>query len=291
MSIKPITFLVPALNEEKNIEATVQTILQAMDFFRMSPASRNNGVVQCVIPAEEGITPSSVSIDTADLGTKASSPSSPAASLERSPITHFACDYEILLVNDGSTDETPRLMDQLARENKRVRVIHNKKNLGLGGAYKRGIEQADKEYIMWISGDNAETADHIINIISHVGEADIVVPVLKAGKTRPWIRRFISRTFTLIVNFLFGLKVNYYNGTVVHRRSLIRSITIRSNSFAFQAESLVKLLKKGATYVEVPYSSATYDGMFSYAMRPKNLIAVLKTLVVLFFEIRNSKRI
>ncbi len=231
--LQSITFLVPALNEERKIEDTVKTIIRA--------------------------------------------------------INHFRCDYEILLVNDGSTDATPQIMDRLARENQRIRVLHNKKNLGLGGAYKRGIQHVRKDYIMWVSGDNAETAEHIINIISHVGQADIVIPVLKAGPTRPLLRRITSRLFTIIVNFLFGLKINYYNGAVVHRADLLKKITIRTNSFAYQAEALVKLSRLGCSYVEVPYSSATYDGLFSYAMRPKNLLAVLKTLVSLFLEVRGAR--
>ena len=232
--IKPITFLVTALNEEENIEATVKTVTTAMQ--------------------------------------------------------EFICDYEFLLVNDGSTDSTPQIMDRLALENPRVRVLHNERNLGLGGAYKRGVQHAHGEYVMWVSGDNAEIVDNLVNIIAHVGEADIIVPVLHATKARPWFRRFTSKAFTCIVNALFGLRVNYYNGTVIHRTELIRAVPIKTNSFAYQAEALVKLLLKGRSYVEVPYTSATYDGIFSYAMRPKNLFAVLKALAVLFVDVHLSQK-
>lgn len=204
-------------------------------------------------------------------------------------VERFSCDYEILLVDDGSTDSTPEIMDRMQKENPRVTVVHNERNLGLGGAYKRGIHVASKKYVMWVSGDNAETPGNIINIISHVGEADIIVPVLHATKARPWLRRFTSRAFTMIVNLLFNLKLNYYNGTVIHRTELIRSVDIKTDSFAYQAEALVKLLRRGHSYVEVPYTSATYDGIFSYAMRPKNLAAVLTALVVLFADVRLGK--
>ena len=199
-------------------------------------------------------------------------------------VAQFSCDYEILLVNDGSTDSTPKIMDRLARENPRIRVVHNERNLGLGGAYKRGLQFAGKEYVMWVSGDNPEVPGTLVNIISHLGEADIIIPVLHASKARPLLRRFTSRAFTLLVNFLFGLKVSYYNGTVIHRTEFIRSIDIKTNSFAYQAEALIKLLRQGHSYVEVPYTSASYDGIFSYAMRPKNLIAVFEALLVVFID-------
>ena len=205
-------------------------------------------------------------------------------------VDHFVCDYEILIVDDGSTDQTPAIADQLAATNPRVRVIHNERNLGLGGAYKRGVQYAGKEYVMWVCGDNAETGDNLVNIMSHVGQADIIVPVLTAGVERPWLRRVASRAFTMVVNALFNLRVKYYNGCVIHRCDLIRQVDIRTNSFAYEAEALVKLLKQGYSYLEVPYRSATYDGMFSNAMKPKNLLKVLKALVVLYLDMRRSQR-
>ena len=195
-------------------------------------------------------------------------------------------EYEILLVNDGSTDATPQIMDRLARENPAVQVLHNEKNLGLGGAYKRGIQVARMEHVMWVSGDNAETADNLANITSHAGEADIVIPVLLDQTNRPAFRRFTSRTFTTLVNLLFGLRVRYYNGAVLHKTQLIRSVEIVTNSFAYQAEALIKLLRRGHSYVEVPYRSASYDGIFSYAMKPKNLWGVFKALAKTFFTER-----
>lgn len=204
-------------------------------------------------------------------------------------VDHFDCDYEILIVDDGSTDRTPAIADELAAANPRVCVIHNERNLGLGGAYKRAVQHAGKEYVMWVCGDNAEICDNLVTIMSHVGQADIIVPVLMAGGERPWLRRVASRAFTRTVNALFDLKVNYYNGSVIHRTDLIRKVDIRTNSFAYEAEALVKLLKQGYTYTEVPYRSATYDGMFSNAMKPKNLIGVFKALGRLYLDMRQTR--
>jgi len=203
-----------------------------------------------------------------------------------SAAAELGCDYEILLVNDGSTDATGEIADRYAVSSPRVRAIHNETNLGLGGAYKRAVGFASKEYVMWVCGDNSETVEHLVSVASHVGEADIVVPVLHAGPQRPFLRRATSKAFTQIVNLLFGLNVGYYNGTVIHKTELIAQVPIKTNSFAYQSEALVKMLRAGCSRVEVPYSSRTYDGLFSNAMKPKNLAAVVKALCVMFFEIR-----
>jgi hypothetical protein len=142
------------------------------------------------------------------------------------------------------------------------------------------------QHVMWISGDNAETPGSIENITSHAGEAEIVIPVLVDMTGRPWLRQFTSRTFTATVNLLFGLKVRYYNGAVLHRTDLIRSVDILTNSFAYQAEALIKLLRRKHSFVEIPYRSTTYDGAFSYAMRPKNLVLVFRALGRLFLSER-----
>jgi len=184
----------------------------------------------------------------------------------------------IVIVDDGSTDRTAAIIDALAAQDDRVSAIHNAVNLGLGGAYKRGLQHVKTDYVIWVSGDNAESAANLSYILSHAGQADIIVPVLRNPEGRPWLRRLTSATFTGMVNTVFGLSLGYYNGTVLHKADVIRSVDIRTSSFAYQAEALIKLLKQGHSYVEVPYRSATYDGMFSNAMRPKNLVAVVSAI-------------
>ena len=129
-------------------------------------------------------------------------------------------------------------------------------------------------------------AANVRNIISHVGRADIVIPCLLADRTRPWLRRLTSRLFVLTVNGLFGLRIRYYNGAVVHRRELIQGVTIETDSFAYQAEALIKLLREGHSYIEVSYTSSAYSGLLSHAMKPKNLAKVVGTVLRLFWWTR-----
>ncbi len=205
-----------------------------------------------------------------------------AATVREAAESHLE-DYEVILVDDGSTDATGVIMDQLAAADPHLKVIHNEHNLGLGGAYKRGLAAARMTYVMWVSGDNAENIRNLRNILGHVGPAAIAIPYLLADRTRPGLRRLTSRLFVITVNTLLGLRIHYYNGAVVHRLQLIRGITIETDSFAYQAEALVKLLRQGRTYVEVGYESSLYSGIFSHAMKPKNLAKVVGTVLRLFW--------
>jgi dolichol-phosphate mannosyltransferase len=195
----------------------------------------------------------------------------------------FFSEYEILLVNDGSTDGTGVIMDAMASENPRLRVLHNKRNLGLGGAYRRAIREAKNEFLMWIPGDNGEQVDDIRRILQCVGQADIVAPYPIHYK-RPFLRTVASRAFVMITNALFGLRLRYFNGLVVHRTSLINSVEIETSSFAYQAEALIKLLKAGCSYVEVGYTSAPQLAANTKALRLQNILGVVGTLARLAWQ-------
>jgi dolichol-phosphate mannosyltransferase len=187
-------------------------------------------------------------------------------------------DYELLLVNDGSTDGTGQVMDRLAVANPRLRVFHHARNMGLGSSYRRGIVEARHEYVMLLCGDGGMPAASLPPIFDRIGTADIVVPYcenLKQIKTPG--RYLLSRTYTLLLNTVFGLRLRYYNGLAVHRVELVRSLDNKSNGFGFQGEILVQLLRSGRSYVEVGVKGAEKTNRSS-ALRFKNVVSVSRTL-------------
>ena len=80
-------------------------------------------------------------------------------------------DYEIILVNDASTDRTLEEMRALAAEDPRIRVLDNPTNLGFGGSYKRGAGFATATYVMMLPGDDGFPGQSIAEVLGHAGEA------------------------------------------------------------------------------------------------------------------------
>lgn len=195
-------------------------------------------------------------------------------------------DYEIIIVNDASADATGMIADNLAREYGHVRVVHNKKNGGLGYSYKQGLANATKQYVTFFPGDNSFPTSSITKLFGEIGKADIIIPYHTNLHIRPLSRQIISRLFTSLVNFMFGLHLRYYNGTVVHKTALIRSLPLATNSFAFQVEALVTLIKKGASYREIGIQIQEKKQGSSKAFKAKNVFGVLKALIVLFWNVR-----
>ena len=194
-------------------------------------------------------------------------------------------DYEIILIDDGSTDTTGEAMDSLAASNERIRVLHNDRNLGLGASYKRGVEVARFEYLMMLCGDGGLPATSLPPIFDAIGKADIVVPfIVNLKRIKTPSRYIISRCYTHLLNLLLQQNFKYYNGLPVHKLELLRQIDIKSTGFGFQGEVLTKLSKAGCSSVEVGVEGAEGTGN-SRALTRKNVIDVSKTILLLVKEL------
>jgi len=199
--------------------------------------------------------------------------------------------YQVILVNDGSSDKTGEIMDSAAERYDFIKVVHNSKNIGFGNSFQRGLTEATNEYIMLLCGDGGLPATSLPSILKEVGSADIVIPWIENLKEiKSPVRYYLSRAYSKILNILFGISLNYYNGLAVHKRYLLNKISIKSGGFGFQAEIIVKLIKSGCTYIEIPVIGAEEKGK-SVAMRPRNWISVIKTLLHLLKEIYSFKAI
>lgn len=193
--------------------------------------------------------------------------------------------YEAIVVNDGSSDNTANIADQLAREYPCVNVVHHERNKGLGAAYKTGLTNAKFEYVMLVPGDNAWPAEALEVILKKIGEADIVIPYIKNAGDKTAFRKFLSSGYTRLVNLLFGLDVPYYNGIVLHRTRLARSVPIDTDHFSYQTEALVRLIRRGHDFVAVEADTLPRRGGESKAARLKNLAQVLWSLARLLRDV------
>ncbi|MEW5694275.1 MAG: glycosyltransferase family 2 protein [Candidatus Hydrogenedentota bacterium] len=195
-------------------------------------------------------------------------------------------DFEVLLFNDGSTDSTSNIIEKIKEQNKdKVKTIHHSFPCGLGYVYKKGLEIATKDYVIMIPGDDQMLEQAMINIFECKAKADMVIPYTSNQWVRPLLRRVVSTIYTTLLNILFGYKIRYYNGTVLHKREIIQSIKITTDSFFYQAEALIKLLGHGKTFIEVGVPIKEREGGKTKAFSLKNIYNVIKDIIKLKFSL------
>jgi glycosyltransferase involved in cell wall biosynthesis len=155
-------------------------------------------------------------------------------------------DFEIIFINDGSADNSLKIIRKISKYNKKIEIINNKKNLGLSTSILKGIKQAKKEFVWWLPSDNNVKYKEISKVISNYSNLDFLLTthIIK----RNFFRHFISHGYTVLINFLFSLKIPYFNGLFMVRKKIIKKIKIKSKSQFWMAELTINLLRFSDNY-------------------------------------------
>ena len=164
-------------------------------------------------------------------------------------ITH---DFEVIIVNDGSTDETAVVADSLAKRYKNVRVIHLIKNQGLASAFRSGIKACSKDIVLYIEGDGQQPLKDQYQVLRKIKSADVVLGARSYRFDYSSFRKSLSYGFLFLLRLFFNLKYKDVGWSQAYRRKIFDSIELKSTSPFFCAELVIKALRKGFTVTEAP---------------------------------------
>jgi glycosyltransferase involved in cell wall biosynthesis len=162
-------------------------------------------------------------------------------------------DYEVIVVNDGSTDATGAIADELARRYPRVRVVHHPVNRGYGGALQTGFRSAAKELIFYTDGDGQYDPAELADLWVRLTPDAHLVNGYKIDRSDPLHRIVIGRLYHHIVSIMFGLKVRDVDCDFrLMRRSIFDEIQLEKTSGVICLEMMKKIHDAGFRIVEVP---------------------------------------
>lgn len=201
--------------------------------------------------------------------------------------------YELLIIDclrrDGTHDGTPEIAESLAKKNDCIKVFHNS-YINLGAKYWMGVDEARFPYIVLIPGDGELAKEAFRDILTHLGEVDILISYPTNTKIRPLLRRILSRTYVILINLSTGLNLRYYNGSCVHRTDIMKKVKDRNDNLVYMAKLLVQLIKQGYSYKEIPIHLQERGGGKPSVLTMANFLSVGGSMAELFWRYRILER-
>ena len=199
-------------------------------------------------------------------------------------------DYEMFIITNpdenGIDDETPAIAKALESKNTKIKAVHNRDYVNVGFKYRQGVDMATKEYVTCIFCDSEFSEENVVSVLSHIGETEVILSYTANMESRHWFRVILSKIFTALCNCLYGLHVAYYNGASIYPRTLLQSLNLKNDSFAYNVEAFVSAIKSHPelTYKEVPIilNQGKTSGA---AFKLDNVIGVGETLLRLFWRV------
>lgn len=159
--------------------------------------------------------------------------------------THLR-DWEIVVVDDGSTDSSAARVQEYIARDARIRMVANPQNRGMGGAMAPGIRAAAKEYLIFFPADLQVPVAELDVMLPCLKSADIVLTVYNRRHSTAW-RAVMSRTFRNYM-FLFAEMRFQLEGLYLYPTELARQIEplIRANTFFYSFELIKRGMERGA---------------------------------------------
>jgi glycosyltransferase involved in cell wall biosynthesis len=162
-------------------------------------------------------------------------------------------DYEVIVVNDGSSDGTAAVLDDLASKESRLRVIHHPSNRGYGGALRSGFENATKDLIFYTDGDGQYDVREMATLIPLMSEDVDVVNGYKIMRSDSRRRIVLGAIYKFLARRMFGLPIRDVDCDFrLMRRDAIQSVRLISTSGVVCTEMVYKLSRAGYRFVETP---------------------------------------
>ena len=199
-------------------------------------------------------------------------------------------DYEIVIVDDGSTDLTASILDRLASDYARVRVIHHSSNRGYGGALRTGFASATKDLIFYTDGDFQYNVNDLARLYPLLTDQVDVVQGFKLNRSDSWLRRIVGRVYHHSVKLAFGLQVQDVDCDFrLMRCSIFEQVHLTHDSGVICVELIRKVQDSGFKIVEAGVSHYPRVYGQSQFFRITAVMQTIKELAALWFELRESR--
>ncbi len=154
-------------------------------------------------------------------------------------------DFEVIIIDDGSSDNTGRIADELAGRDGRIKVVHHPSNLGYGAALQSGFAAATKELVFYTDGDGQFDISEMPPLLPLMDQYDIV-SCYRLNRRDSLIRKINGWCWTKLVCLLFGLKIRDIDCAFkLYKRKIFEGLFLSSMGALIDTEVLARAARKG----------------------------------------------
>lgn len=196
-------------------------------------------------------------------------------------LTEVTDDYEIIVINDGSTDDTGSVLDEMAKHYPTtLRVFHRTQPSGYGGVLRAGFLAAQKEWVFYTDGDAQYDARELTLLVNAATENVDMVQGYKIKRHDPFHRVIIGVLYQYFVKIIFGLSIRDVDCDFrLMRREIFDHIELESVTGTITFEMVKKIQDAGYKIVEVPvhhwYRQYGQSQFFNFPRVARTLVALL----------------
>ena len=199
-------------------------------------------------------------------------------------------DYEIIIVNDASTDRTGEMADAIAVSDPRVKVVHHPENRKLGGSMKSGFAAATGDLVLYTDADlpfDMHDVHKAMRLLRYY-EADVVSAYRFDRTGEGYVRTVYSAFYNGLVRILFGVKMRDINFAFkLCRGSLLREIELKSEGSFIDAELVIRARKTGKSVIQFGVDYFPRTRGISTLSSPAVIRKILREMFSLRRELRS----
>jgi len=199
----------------------------------------------------------------------------------------FTDDYEIIVIDDGSTDHSRDVLRDLQETYPHLKLIFHEQNRGYGGALKSGFSNATKEWVFYTDGDGQYDVWELRDLLKKINDNVDVINGYKIARSDAWYRKVIGKVYLEWMRLWFGFGVRDVDCDFrLIRRAILAQINLEHNSGVICVELIKKLERAGARFVEIPVHHYARQHGTSQFFRWRHLFRTWVNMLALWWSLK-----